>query len=238
MTGILDYLKNAGETVLDYATPDAIFGNVGKVGHRRNMLLALQPDNSYTDAVTGDYVPPSQVVQPVQSEQPSDTGQKIKNGFGILDRVLGGQTITDAINGQKQVQAQRAMTQQAQAQMAQKRSMLDALHDSGQINDVAYYQAINDPESFGKMTVNQYEPKVVSPSGSVYANGQFTQAAAAPEKQQQPNVIKGDDGLYLYDPETQSLKKLTGWQQFAPRAAKSSSSKGSSDAPPSGFVLD
>lgn len=173
------------------------------------------------------------------SGQPPMIGQGTKNALGIIDRVLGGQTITDAMNSQKQVQAQRAMAPAIAEQKQKSMNMLEALHNSGQINDLAYYQAINDPASFGKISVNQLEPKVVSPSGSVFSNGQLMQAAATPEKPQQPEVIKGDDGLYLYDPATQKSRKLASWQQFAPRAAKSSGGgSGASDAPPFGFVLD
>lgn len=168
----------------------------------------------------------------------SGFGQGFKNGLGILDRVLGGQTITGAMESQRQAQQARADEPANQAEREKTKGMLDALVKSGEITPTEALLARTDPTAFGKVIEARSKPEVVGDSSSIFANGRFAQAPAAPVKPQKPEVISGKDGLYLFDPLTRKATKLSSWAAYAPHVAAKGKVGGSADAPPSGFKLD
>ena len=243
MAGVLDKLGRFGATALDYATPDALFGNIGKVGHRAqnpyestSVLGSLmgagaqatpQPNLPQASAA------PSGLGGPQQRPDGQITGQPIRNGFGILDRVLGGQTITGAMEGQRQAQLQRTLQPQIIAQRQQddemRRAVLQNLRDTNQIDEREYYLALTNPDAFGKVSEQRSMSRVVAPESSIYQGGEFLQAPAAAPKpvDLRPQIITAPDGLHEYDPATRTSRKLQSWQQFAPQRARA----GGGDSP-------
>lgn len=121
------------------------------------------------------------------------------SGLRVLDRVLGGATVTEGLDAERARLEAEAMRPQAQARMAQMRGMAERMGPAAMI---AFE---TNPEAFGESLGMQYRPRTLAP-GSVERLGGETVGAA-------PVVERFDDRFGSFDP----LRPQAGAQYTAPR---------------------
>ena len=124
------------------------------------------------------------------------------SGWRVLDRVLGGQTVSEGLDGERARLEAEAMRPQADARMAQMRAAANRMGPEAMI---AFE---TNPEAFGESLGMQYRP-VTTAAGSItsYGPGDGARRVSAPV------VDRFDDRHGVFDP----LNPQAGTQYTAPR---------------------
>jgi hypothetical protein len=109
------------------------------------------------------------------------------SGWRVLDRVLGGQTVTGGLDAERERLEAQAMRPQMEARQAQLRQAAEAM------GPAAMLAFDLNPEKFGEELASQFSPQVIAAGGiqSVIGNGQRVSA---------PQVTQFGDSLVRTDP--------------------------------------
>lgn len=109
------------------------------------------------------------------------------SGWRVFDRVLGGQTVTEGLDAERERLQAEAMRPQMEARRAQLRQAAEAM------GPAAMLAFDLNPEKFGENLAEQYSPQVIAAGGiqSVIGNGQRVSA---------PQVTQFGDSLVRTDP--------------------------------------
>jgi hypothetical protein len=123
---------------------------------------------------------PPMAAQPVPVHQPVEAapqGRERVSGWRLLDRVLGGQTVTEGLDAERTRLQSEADRPQVLARMNRLRQAAEAMGPAAMI---AFE---TNPEKFGESLAEQYAPQVIAAGGiqSVIGNGQRVGAPAARE---------------------------------------------------------
>ena len=109
------------------------------------------------------------------------------SGWRVFDRVLGGQTVTEGLDAERERLQAEVMRPQMEARRAQLRQAAEAM------GPAAMLAFDLNPEKFGENLAEQYSPQVIAAGGiqSVIGNGQRVSA---------PQVTQFGDSLVRTDP--------------------------------------
>jgi hypothetical protein len=109
------------------------------------------------------------------------------SGWRVFDRVLGGQTVTEGLDAERERLQAEAMRPQMEARRARLRQAAEAM------GPAAMLAFDLNPEKFGENLAEQYSPQVIAAGGiqSVIGNGQRVSA---------PQVTQFGDSLVRTDP--------------------------------------
>lgn len=163
--------------------PSAI---IGLLGQRRNQnsllpffqqqadpldeLMAQRAPNGYVETPQGTYYPADQVAQ---QQQPMQAPQRQRvSGWRVLDRVLGGETITGGLDAERARLTQQAMLPQMQAQQQENERIARALGPQ------ALLALRTNSQALGEGLSAQYKPTTTGAGGvsTVFGTGQQVEA--------------------------------------------------------------
>lgn len=171
--------------------------SLGLMGRQRDMRNRMPPGMAGMAGLTLEDVllnapqaAPPVAAQPAPVPQPVEAapqGRERVSGWRLLDRVLGGQTITEGLDAERARLQSEVDRPQALARMNRLRQAAEAMGPAAMI---AFE---TNPEKFGESLAEQYAPQVIAAGGiqSVIGSGQRVSA---------PQVTQFGDSLVRTDP--------------------------------------
>lgn len=124
---------------------------------------------------------------PAPAQAPASPQRRRVSGWRVFDRVLGGQTVTEGLDAEREREQQEAMRPQMEARMAQLRGMAERMGPAAMI---AFE---TNPAKFGESLAEQYAPQVIAAGGIQSVIGTGNRVSA-------PQVTQFGDSLVRTDP--------------------------------------
>lgn len=142
-----------------------------------------------------DFAPALASVDQAIAQRPAQPKRERVSGWRVFDRVLGGQTVSDALDTERARLTAEAARPSLEAQRAR---LAEIARGMGPTAEAAF--ALN-PDQFGKSLAEQFAPQVIASGGvqSVAGTGQRIGA---------PVLREFGDTLQQYDPTTGALSEV------------------------------